>query len=139
MAPSQYSPLNEDAKEVRILTLLSEESSPDLRMQIDTASLTAENPPVFEALSYTWGSTTLSVNIRVGPSGDDCIAATPNLSIALPYLRYKDRPRTPWVDAICVDQQSLKERGQQVERMCDIYKLAQRVVVWLGPEANNST
>jgi hypothetical protein len=55
MAPYQYSPLNEDAKEVRILTLLSEESSPDLRMQIDTAPLTAENPPVFEALSYTWG------------------------------------------------------------------------------------
>ena len=39
-----------------------------------------------------------------------------NLALALPYLRLKDKPRLLWIDAICVDQQNLKERGHQVER-----------------------
>jgi hypothetical protein len=33
----------------------------------------------------------------------------------------------------------MKERSSQVQRMSDIYSLADRVIVWLGPEENNST
>lgn len=40
---------------------------------------------------------------------------------------------------ICVDQRNMKERGYQVLRMADIYSLASRVVVWLGPERDDST
>jgi hypothetical protein len=36
-----------------------------------------------------------------------------------------------WIDTVCIDRQNTKERGQQVERMRDIYMLADRVVVWL--------
>jgi hypothetical protein len=50
-----------------------------------------------------------------------------------------DKPRVLWIDAICVDQQNLKERGQQVKRMADIFSRAKRVVVWLGPESNSSS
>ena len=70
--------------------------------------------------------------------GNDCLAVTRNLAKALPHLRYKDKPRTAWIDAICVNQQDLKERGHQVKRMADLYRLADRVVVWLGPEKNSS-
>jgi hypothetical protein len=44
-----------------------------------------------------------------------------------------------WIDAICINQNDLKERGQQVKRMASIYKMARRVVVWLGEEEDNST
>ena len=33
---------------------------------------------------------------------------------------------------MCIDQSSTDERSEQVTRMSSIYKLATRVVVWLG-------
>lgn len=139
MAPYQYSPLNEEAKEIRLLTLLGDAFPDKPRIIISKVPLTTENPPVFEALSYTWGTAEDPVHIKVGQSGNSTLTVTQNLAIVLPYLRYKDRPRVLWIDAICIDQQNLKERGQQVERMGDIYRLADRVLVWLGPDGDNST
>ena len=43
-----------------------------------------------------------------------------------------------WIDAICVDQQNLEERGHQVQRMGDVYSLAERVIVWLGLDDTTS-
>jgi hypothetical protein len=39
-----------------------------------------------------------------------------------------------WVDAICINQESLPERSAQVAIMRDIYSAAQMVLVWLGVE-----
>lgn len=44
-----------------------------------------------------------------------------------------------WVDAVCINQCDDEERYQQVARMADIYSSAAKVVIWLGPEADNST
>lgn len=104
MVPYQYSPLNEETNEIRLLTLFSENSSPEIRILIYKTPLTFDNPSVFEALSYTWGSSRDLVNIKVGLSGADTLAITKNLFVPLPYLRYKDRPRDLWIDAICIDQ-----------------------------------
>lgn len=133
--PYLYTPLNEDLNEIRLLTLHEGDFNTDIRISIHTVPLTPDNPPIYEALSYVWGSTETPINIQVELS---TIAVTQNLAEALPYLRYEDRPRTLWIDGICVDQQDLKERGHQVKRMADLYRLADRVVVWLGPEKNNS-
>ena len=135
LTPYQYTPLNEDVNEIRLFTLHEGDFDTDIRISIHTVPLVPDNPPIYEALSYAWGSTETPVDIQVGLS---TIAVTENLAEALPYLRYKDRPRILWIDAICVNQQDLKERGHQVKRMADLYRLADRVVVWLGPEKNNS-
>jgi Heterokaryon incompatibility protein (HET) len=37
-----------------------------------------------------------------------------------------------WIDAICIDQTNMSERGQQVDMMAQIYGNAQEVIVWLG-------
>ena len=64
----------------------------------------------------------------------------PNLHTALKYLRQPDVPRVMWIDALCINQNDLDERGRQVKRMAEIFTLAERVVVWLGPaEANPSS
>jgi hypothetical protein len=39
-----------------------------------------------------------------------------------------------WIDAICVNQQDLVERSQQVQRMADIFSKVARVIIWLGLE-----
>ena len=134
-APYQYTPLNDDLKEIRLLTLHQGSFKADIHISIHTVPLTPDNPPTYEALSYVWGSLENPIDIHVGVQ---TLAVTQNLAEALPYLRYRDRPRVLWIDAICVNQQDPKERSRQVRRMADLSRLADRVVVWLGPEKKDS-
>ncbi|CAF9926748.1 hypothetical protein IMSHALPRED_007032 [Imshaugia aleurites] len=138
MAPYQYPPLNENLNEIRVLELQTGDFSADLRVSIRKVTLTPDTPPFYEALSYVWGTTDNKIDIKVGPPENDTLAITQNLAIALPYLRYKDRVRTFWIDAICINQDDVDERSRQVKRMGDIYRFADRVVVWLGPEDDDS-
>ncbi|KAK4982010.1 hypothetical protein LTR50_007854 [Elasticomyces elasticus] len=78
-------------------------------------------------------------NLHVGAHTPLLLSITPKLAECLPYLRLPTEPRTLWVDAICINQQDLEERKHQVQRMANIYKMAKRVVVWLGPRENDST
>ena len=100
----------------------------------------------YEALSYVWGATGSSVQARIetpkkeATSGDDdaTLDIAVNLSCALRHLRSNTHRRTLWIDAICINQADILERSEQVIRMHDIYRLASRVVVWLGPESTSS-
>jgi hypothetical protein len=102
-----------------------------------------EYRPQYEALSYTWGDADISEPGHV----EDCLESSeppatlglrPNLAFALRSLRYSDKVRILWIDAICINQQDIEERNEQVKRMTNIYILAQRVVAWLGEESNDS-
>ena len=37
-----------------------------------------------------------------------------------------------WIDALCIDQQDIKDRNKQVRQMGEIYARAEKVIVWLG-------
>jgi hypothetical protein len=140
--PYHYSPLNVEAQEIRLLTLLPAtpgEPSSKIRLVLDATPFTNDNAPNFEALSYAWGSTEHPVDIFVGPSENHTLEVTRNLAEALAYLRFKDRPRVLWIDAICVNQQDLEERSQQVQRMADIFSKAARVLIWLGLETPDTS
>jgi Heterokaryon incompatibility protein (HET) len=141
MRPYQYSALNEEAQEIRLLALLPGEVTSPIQIEILKAPFDPDSNsiPIFEALSYAWGSTENPVAITVGTTDEFFLSVTHNLATALPCLRYEDRSRVLWIDAICVNQQDLDERSSQVKRMGEIYPLAHRVVVWLGPEENDSS
>ncbi|KAK1757050.1 heterokaryon incompatibility protein-domain-containing protein [Echria macrotheca] len=47
-------------------------------------------------------------------------------------LRRTLHPVYLWVDAICINQASLPEKGEQVAMMADIYRSAEHVAIWLG-------
>lgn len=85
--------------------------------------------PTWKALSYTWGSPSDKVLISVN---DRPFEVTRNLFSALLRLRYVDRRRTLWIDAICIDQSNLGERSVQVQQMPLIYQSASGVLIWLG-------
>jgi hypothetical protein len=51
-----------------------------------------------------------------------------------PIRLEKTGPRRIWIDAVCINQQDLRERSQQVSIMRDIYRSARDVVVWLGED-----
>ncbi|KAI1398394.1 heterokaryon incompatibility protein-domain-containing protein [Hypoxylon fuscum] len=106
----------------------------------------AKSEGTFEALSYVWGPQenpeqvkvvdTASSHQRVNSLGSILVGR--NLVVALRHLRSKDNPRKLWVDALCINQDDTKEREGQVGLMRDIYRLAARVVVWLGQATNGS-
>jgi hypothetical protein len=50
-------------------------------------------------------------------------------------MRYEDRARTLWVDALWINQEGIEEQGHQVGRMGYTYRQASCVIVWLGQDA----
>jgi hypothetical protein len=102
---------------------------------------------VFEALSYTWGTQEnpgtafVKQPVSSGKANAGVTTTLPigrNLESALRSLRNATAPRTLWIDALCINQNDDAEKAVQVTRMSEIYSLATRVVVWLGPEADDS-
>ena len=64
-----------------------------------------------------------------------------NLESALRVLRHKQPIKSGykvWVDALCINQRDIVERGQEVKRMGKIYRQACNVVIWLGNEGKGS-
>jgi hypothetical protein len=51
---------------------------------------------------------------------------------ALRRLRRPDRERLIWIDALCINQQDVRERNMQVGNMREIYSKADHVLIWLG-------
>ncbi len=87
----------------------------------------------YEAISYCWGDATdkMSINIKQ-PEGVFKTQVNRNLHAALKHLRLPDKPRVLWIDALCINQEDLVERNQQVAMMRDIYRSATHTVIWLG-------
>ncbi|KAI1264001.1 heterokaryon incompatibility protein-domain-containing protein [Xylariaceae sp. FL1019] len=85
--------------------------------------------PEYEALSYCWGSPIKSKQIIVN---DATFQVTDNLYAALKRMRQETKPRVLWIDAICIDQNSVPEKNTSVPMMKTIYQEARRVVIWLG-------
>lgn len=123
-----YQPL-QDAH-IRLLRL---HSSPDpcwpLRFSIFHTPLAGA--PTYTALSYTWGERAGSGLVLIDANH---VSVTPNLKHALQRLRRTDREVVLWVDALCINQDDVAERGIQTTRMRGVYQHAESVAVWLGME-----
>lgn len=91
--------------------------------------VTLNKNPQYECLSYAWGDASKHHGITV--SGHT-VFVRHNLGQALLRIRYPDRPRVVWVDAICISQNDLEEKAQQVGLIGDIFIQASRVLAWLG-------
>ncbi|KAH8645762.1 heterokaryon incompatibility protein-domain-containing protein [Xylariales sp. PMI_506] len=159
MPPYQYTPLK-IPEEIRLITILPGDFDHPLFIAIEHRQLIispdeSRRPryPLVKEVASTlprgWATyTTLEGRtIFKGPSstswthpdpsynGNDFSKfEQPRMTEALKYLRYADRPRTMWIDAICINQNDIAERNKQVPRIGDIYKLALKVIAWTGPE-----
>ena len=94
----------------------------------------------YKALSWCWGTSGRTSYIRI-TKGEKSYAkyVAPNLFAALRALCHHQKFRYLWVDAICIDQDDLNEKNQQVEMMDEIYGNAARVCIWLGEAEESST
>ena len=95
--------------------------------RLETVAL--ENEPRYTALSYVWGDSSDRVPCVLD---NHRLLITRNLTLALQALQLDDEPFVLWIDALCINQNDLKEKSEQVLRMKEIYASASLVVVWLG-------
>ena len=85
--------------------------------------------PSYRAISYTWGEGAARSKIHL--PGDSVIMVRDNLRDALRCVRDKESDCWLWIDAICINPRSNKERNHQVRLMANIYGNANVVIVWL--------
>jgi hypothetical protein len=114
---STYSALNQNKREIRLLTLLcSGGFEDDIRCKLDVVSL--DETLTYTALSYCWGNQNERREILVN---EKTVSVTKSLEIALRYARKDLQDMVLWVDAICINQENLKEKSYQVGMMGSIY------------------
>lgn len=132
--PFQYIPLL-GPKNIRVLILHpARRSNQPIECSFRKITLQDNVASVdYEALSYTWGAPRGTEPIQCEGR---TILVTLNCEQALLHLRQRFKPRTLWIDAICINQQSTEEKNQQVSMMGDIYTSATRTILWLGPKTN---
>ncbi|EWZ84879.1 hypothetical protein FOCG_08068 [Fusarium oxysporum f. sp. radicis-lycopersici 26381] len=128
-----YKPLDNTRQEIRLLRLLPpDDKDENIHCTLSHAVLnTPSGNPAYEALSYVWGEPDFSEPIILN---DHTFFITPSLKYILSCLKQRcDQQRVLWVDAICINQSDVEERGHQVTLMREIYSNCQRDIAWLDP------
>ncbi|KAJ3577826.1 hypothetical protein NPX13_g2737 [Xylaria arbuscula] len=122
----QYRPLSDG--EIRLLVIKRSRFLPSV-IQAEIVHQPIYPPPEYEALSYCWGSSELTKEIIVNGCRFPVTKAAFDLLLARRSV-FKDRAL--WIDAICINQQDMKEKSEQVQLMSDIYHRASRVIAFPG-------
>jgi hypothetical protein len=123
-----YEPLDRARKEFRLLTVCAGQE--DEALQLHLAHATLSDPAVvYETISYCWGDATARDSVIVNEQLVDVPASA---AAALKCMREAERPRSIWIDSICINQMDLDERSYQVGMMADIYRSAKGNLVYLG-------
>jgi Heterokaryon incompatibility protein (HET) len=130
MSSFSYRPLNGE-KPIRLLCIQPGTGSDPVSCSLIHTSLLSY--PTYEALSYTWGSPERPEKIYCG--GKE-IFVRRNLFAALSTFRQKAKPRTIWIDALCINQDDSNEKTKQIMLMAEIYKQADRGLIWLGEKSD---
>ncbi|KAH7073307.1 heterokaryon incompatibility protein-domain-containing protein [Paraphoma chrysanthemicola] len=126
-------------QEIRLCILLP--GGPDDPLKCEIIHVNLEDNPEFEAVSYTWagegGDASLSHSIYC--NNDKILPITSNCDHVLRQFRMRGLRRRLWIDAICIDQSNVGERGHQVGLMGHIYTQAKSVRIcikdsWTSPD-----
>ena len=151
--PNKYKhiPLENPKDDIRVLVLWPGQPEEKLLCSFDYVSLAdvASTRP-YEALSYYWGTDQPNCEIKIqdirkakakGISKNiaksmqfETFYIRSNLDAALRHFRSPklDEPVNLWVDALCINQDDKAEKTHQVQKMSQIYRTANHVLVWLG-------
>jgi hypothetical protein len=113
-------------RSIRLLHLYPGKPDDPLEGHVSIASL--DDELVYEALSYMYGNSDPCFPIRL--NGKKHLIAE-NLSTALHHVRSPDKWLRIWIDAVCINQEDVSERGHQVSMMRQIYTNAALVRIWV--------
>ena len=128
-----YRQLNVTLNEIRLLDVSAGSGTDLVRCSVRHAPLSPESKPEYETVSYVWGDARHRSVIQL----DNLLVSVPASSeAALRRLRQPTQSRRLWIDAICINQNDTKERGQQVAMMYDIYRQSCGNLIYLGEDVD---
>lgn len=157
LAPFQHQPLEPDTSSIRLIEVLDPSLDGSIRCRmrhvkrsnaLNGFSRLPPAPTSYTCLSYVWGS---PLDIRWITLNDKQYQIRKNLWDVLNVIstlrqRVSNRgipfdthcvaldmcSQSLWIDALCIDQDNVTERNEQVQKMGAIYSEADQVVAWLG-------
>ena len=130
-----YEPLDVAKKEIRLLTV-AQSLSDKGQVQCSLSTVTLHEQPSFEAISWCWGDPREKAHILLNGYKHEIPASTDRLLKGL-CIEHAHAPDARfWLDAVCINQEDIKERSEQVSLMTAVYSQAERVVVWLGEDTS---
>ncbi|KAL7924520.1 heterokaryon incompatibility domain-containing protein [Trichoderma austrokoningii] len=141
-----YQPLDHLQRQMRLAELLPGKPGSRISIRLHTVSL--DDNPEYEALSYCWGppkpSYDIFIHVNNNNSNDEgeVIFSFPvgrNLRKALDDLRHQSQARLIWNDAICINQKDNPEKGHQIQLMHQIYSRAAVVCAWIDHNVQPKT
>jgi hypothetical protein len=124
-----YKPLDALRKQIRVLQVKPGTSDGLVECSVRHISLLDEPVPKYEAVSYVWSLVKGSACIVLDGNTINVPAAAEEV---LRNFRGPDKERVLWIDAICINQRDLDERGHQVALMGEVYTKTAHTLVWLG-------
>jgi hypothetical protein len=143
-APKQphftFEPMEDPTKQIRLLEL--QQDMRDGLLQFNMFNVDLAEAPSFSALSYEWGQPGNEQSVLVNRQ---TFRVQENLAIFLQSIHEyfgHALPITIWVDAIAINQYQdgqllgRGEKSQQVQLMGKVYRRADIVLGWLGPEVS---
>lgn len=132
-----YHPLDREHREIRVLLLKAgdRDDQLDCRLRVISLDSLISNKLRYETLSYCWGDSSLRETILLNHQSRSVPA---NTSAALRCIRRKECVRVVWIDAVCISQLDIEERGQQVALMAAIYQSSHGNLVYLGEDDGTS-
>ena len=113
-----YETLPVDGDTIRLFILYpSSDAEAEIEFSLRRANLAASEGK-YEALSYTWGELHSTGRIFLGRNGSRLpVDIRQSLYNCLLRLRRVEKVRTLWIDAICINQDDLTEKGLQITLM----------------------
>lgn len=129
---SLYQDLEPAERQIRLLRIRSHPTSEKDPINCELVVRSLNQKTEYQALSYCWGTEAASCTILI----NGCrFNIRPNLHEYLKLLCEEGRHNWLYIDAICINQRDLHEKGSQVKLMGDVYREATQVVAWLGAES----
>ena len=126
-----------EAEQIRLVTLLPGQRRDALCVKLN--SWRSGSTPPYAAVSYAWGKGEPTEDLRVANQDDAIIKITKNLKSALRHMRSATDDIVLWIDQICINQRDPIEKSHQVSQMmARIYERADRLLIWLGDESEDS-
>ncbi|MDI1491214.1 MAG: hypothetical protein OHK93_002421 [Ramalina farinacea] len=136
LKPFKYQVLP-DASHFRVLALEPGYGDAHLSCKLEVVSVQTARQSGYEALSYAWGIHGDSLKSFILCHGNH-LRLTSSLESALRHMRSEEKVIRLWADQICINQEDIHERSQQISLMRLIYSAAKRVVIWLGVQDDAS-
>ncbi|KAK2003956.1 heterokaryon incompatibility protein [Colletotrichum falcatum] len=125
-----YQPLI-STTDIRLLTLLPGDFDDPIKCHLSLSSTASMIN--YDAISYTWATEDGEMKWTecITLNGQEFLV-TPNCMMALRHVRSRGAKKVIWIDAVCLNQKDVEERGHQVRLMPQIFSRAQHVLIYVG-------